>query len=123
MCRILFIFFALGVYLAFDSIHQKISYSKCGLDESSPYNLILYGINKSNPFIFFFYNNVGLMNQAPTILKQCGFDESSPYNLISPKHQILTILFWDELVAIAKNARFSFSENLSEFYLYSLSDS
>ena len=73
------------------------------------------------------------MNQAPTILKQGGLDESSPYviyrvdesspyNLIGPKHLILTILFWDELVAIAKNACFSFSENLSEFYLYSVSD-
>ncbi len=77
---------------------------------------------------------MGLINQAPTIIKQYGVDESNPYviyrvdesipyNLIGPKHQILTILFWDELVAIAKNACFSLSENLSEFYLYSLSDS
>jgi hypothetical protein len=37
-------------------------------------------------------------------------------------NQTPTILFWDELVTIAKNARFSLIKNLSKFYLYPLSD-
>jgi len=57
-----------------------------------------------------YQNKVGLINQAPTILKPSGL-----------MNQIPTTLFWDELVAIAKNARFSLIKYLSKFYLYPLS--
>jgi hypothetical protein len=43
---------------------------QCGVDESGLFNLILYRINKSNPFIVFFYKKAGLMNQTSTLFTE-----------------------------------------------------